>query len=211
MATGKKLAKQVRLDERAAILRRKAEVEARNRNIVIAIFAVLIIGGSGLLYFLVNPPSFFSGPSAPTVHTAAISIPDEGHNHITDGLPLGNKHQPPSSGNHYGTPVPAGTYPTAQPAGNWVHSLEHGYIVVVYRCSGAECADLNSQAKNIMGTLPKDSKYSEVKFVATPYQSMAPKIAVLAWDKEQDMDSMDQGLITAFYNQYIDHGREDLP
>jgi len=211
VASGKTLAKQVRLDERAAILRRKAEIEARNRNIVIVVFAVLIIGGGGLLYILVNPPSFLAGPPQPAAHTAALSITDEGHQHIPAGAPLGNKHQPPSSGNHYATPVPPGTYPTAQPAGNWVHSLEHGYIVVVYRCSGAECADLNSQAKTIMATLPKDAKYGEVKFVATPYQTMTPKIAVLAWDKEQDMDLMDQGLISAFYKQYIDHGREDLP
>jgi hypothetical protein len=191
VATGKKLAKQVRLDERAAILRRKAEIEARNRNIVIAVFAVLIIGGSGLLYFLVNPPSFLQS-NTPVAHTAAMSITDEGHQHIPDRTPLGNKHNPPSSG-------------------NWVHSLEHGYIVVVYRCSGAECADLDSQAKTIMATLPKDPKYGIVKFVATAYQSMTPKIAVLAWDKEQDMDNMDQGLISAFYKQYVNHGREDLP
>jgi hypothetical protein len=25
------------------------------------------------------------------------------------------------------------------------------------------------------------------------------------------MDSMDQKLITDFYNNYVDHGREDLP
>jgi hypothetical protein len=211
VATGKKFAKQARLDERAAILRRKAEVESRNRNIVIAVFAVLIIGGGGLLYFLVNPPSFLQGTQPPAVHTAAYSVPDEGHTHIPEGTPLGNKHEPPSSGNHYPTPLAAGTYPVAQPPGNWVHSLEHGYIVLVYRCSGAECADLNSQAKTIMATLPKDAKFSEVKFVATSYQAMTPKVAVLAWGKEEDMDSMDQGLISAFYNQFVDHGREDLP
>lgn len=211
MATGKKLAKQVRLDERAAIIRRKAEIEARNRNIVIAVFAVLIIGGSGLLYLLVNPPSFLAGPTAPAVHTAAYSVPDEGHQHVVEGGPLSSKHQPPSSGNHYPRPLPAGTYPIAQPPGNWVHSLEHGYVVMVYRCSGAECADLNSQAKTIMATLPRDPKYNEVKFIATPYQTMKPKIALLAWDKEQDMDSMDQDLIAGFYKIYLNHGREDLP
>ena len=83
--------------------------------------------------------------------------------------------------------------------------------MVAYRCSGAECADLNSQAKTIFATLPKDAKFNEVKFVSTPYQTMTPKIAVLAWDKEQDMDAMDTKVITAFYNKYVDHGREDLP
>lgn len=211
VATQKKLAKQTRLDERAAIIRRKAEIEQRNRNIVIAVFAVLIIGGGGLLFVLTNPPSFLQGPAAVSnAHSAAYTVPDEGHTHVADGTALTPKHQPPSSGNHYASPVAANAYPAEIPAGNWVHNLEHGYIVVVYRCSGAECSDLAAQAKGIFGALPKEAKFNEVKFVSTPYQSMTPKIAVLAWDNEQDMDVMDQKLITDFYNKYVDHGREDL-
>lgn len=211
MATRKRLAQQSRLDERAEIIRRRAEIETRNRNIVIAVFVVLIVGGGGILFFLTNPPSFMQAPPvASNFHTAAFSVPDEGHTHVQNGTALVPKHQPPSSGNHYGTPLPAGAYATEQQAGNWIHSLEHGYIVLVYRCSGTECADLNSQAKTIFANLPKE-KFNKVKFVSTSYQSMTPKIAILAWDKEQDMDVMDAKLITAFYNQYVDHGREDLP
>ena len=211
MATGKKLAKQVRLDERAAIIQRKAQIEARNRNIVIAVFAVLIIGGGGLLYLLTNPPAFLAGPTSPTSHTAAMSIPDEGYTHVADGTPLTHRHEPPSSGNHYSTPLPAGAYSTVQPDGNWIHNLEHGYIVVVYRCSGSECSDLYQAAKSVFSTLPKESKFNEVKFVSSEYDSMGPKVAVLAWDKEEDMGAIDVNLITSFYNQYVDHGREDRP
>jgi hypothetical protein len=210
VATGKKLAKQARLDERAAIIQRKAQVEARNRNIVIAVFVVLIVGGGGLLYVLTNPPSFLAGPATPTTHTAALSIPDEGFTHVANGTPLVHKHNPPSSGNHYPTPLPAGAYATPQPEGNWIHSLEHGYIVLVYRCSGSECNDLYLQAKSVFSTLPKESKFNEVKFVSSEYDNMTPKVAVLAWDKEQDMSAIDVNLITAFYNQFVDHGREDL-
>jgi hypothetical protein len=210
VATRKKLAKQVRLDERAQIIQRRAELEARNRNIVIIVFAVLIIGGSGILYFLVNPPGFLQGAAPVNSHTAIYAVADEGHSHVADGTPLAPRHQPPSSGNHYPTPLPPGNYPIPQPAGNWVHSLEHGYIVVAFRCSGLECNDLNSQAASIMKTLPPD-KFNEVKFISTPYSAMTPKIAVLAWGHEQDMDLLDPQLITAFYNLYVDHGREDLP
>jgi hypothetical protein len=211
VATRKKLAKQVRLDERAQIIQRRAQVEARNRNIVIAVFVVLIIGGSGLLYFLANPPAFLQGPTPATArHTAVHSVPDVGHTHVTQGVLITPKHQPPSSGNHYPTPLPAGTYATAQPLGNWVHSLEHGYIVVVFRCTDLECKDLNSQAETIMKSLPTE-KFNKVKFISTPYQEMTPKVAVLAWKTEQDMDELDPQLITAFYKQYVDHGREDLP
>lgn len=211
MATQKKLAKQTRLDERAAIIRRRAEIERRNRNIVIAVFAVLILGGGGILLVLTNPPSWLQGPApVSSAHTAAYSVPDEGHTHVADGAILTPKHQPPSSGNHYASPLPPAAYPNEVPAGNWVHNLEHGYIVVVYRCTGAECSDLASQAKAIFDALPKEPKFNEVKFVSTSYQTMKPKIAVLAWAKEQDMDVMDQKLISDFYNKYVDHGREDL-
>jgi hypothetical protein len=211
VATHRKLAKQTRLDERAAIIQRRAAIERRNRNVVIAVFATLILGGGGIIAVLANPPSFLQGPATVSNHTAAYSVADEGYTHVADGTVLTPKHQPPSSGNHYVTPLPAAAYPTEQPVGNWLHSLEHGYIVVVYRCSGPECSDLASQAKGIFDSLPKEKKFSEVKFVSTSYQPMTPKIAVLAWDKEQDMDSMDQKLITDFYNNYVDHGREDLP
>ena len=211
MATRKKLAKQIRLDERAQIIQRRAQVEARNRNIVIAVFLVLVVGGSGLLYFLVNPPSFLQGPAAATgTHTSVYSVPDEGHTHVADGTALSPKHQPPSSGNHYPTPLPIGNYPTAQPPGNWIHSLEHGYVVVVFRCTDLECKDLNTQATTIMKSLPNE-KFNEVKFISTPYQAMTPKVAVLAWGKEQDMDQLDPQLITAFYKQNVDHGLENLP
>lgn len=211
MATRKKLAKQTRLDERAEIIRRKAELETRNRNIVIGVFLLLIFGGGGILYFLANPPSFLQGSApASTTKSKAYSVPDEGFSHVADGTVLTPKHQPPSSGNHYSTPLPGGTYATAQPSGNWIHSLEHGYIDMVYRCD-TDCSDLASQAQKIYAALPKESKFNEVKFVATPYQTMTPKVAILAWDKELDLDLMDQAQIVAFYNTYVDHGREDLP
>jgi hypothetical protein len=211
VATQKKLAKQTRLDERAAIIRRRAEIERRNRNIVIAVFAALIVGGGGILVLLTNPPSFLQGPAAAATHTAAYSVPDEGHTHVPDGTAITPNHEPPSSGNHYAQPLPAAAYPTEQPSGNWVHNLEHGYIALVYRCSGAECADLATQAKSVFDSLPKEPKFSEVKFVSTSYQAMKPKVAVLAWNKEQDMDAIDAKLISDFYNKYVDHGREDLP
>ena len=87
---------------------------------------------------------------------------------------------------------------------------KHGYIVVVFRCSDLECKDLNTQATTIMKSLPNE-KFNEVKFISTPYQAMTPKVALLAWGKEQDMDQLDQQLITAFYKQNVDHGLENLP
>lgn len=225
MANRKKEAKQARLDARAQQIRRQAERESRTRNIIIAAFAVLILGGAGTLYVLANPPSFLTGNSAAAAATAPYSVPDEGHNHVPDGSRTGYKHQPPSSGPHYssaGAPRPWAPYRDPVPAGAFVHNLEHGGVVLVYRCSGSECDDLYKKAQDLFSKLPQHlapvhpqsssvQQVREVKFLSTPYQDMTPKIALLAWTEEQELNSIDAKTVLDFYNKFSEHGREDLP
>ena len=227
MASPKKNLKQARLDARAEQIRRQQAREARNRNIVIGIFALVIIFGAGGLYLVTNPPDFLSGKVAANPNakvTDPTSIPDEGNQHVADGSTIAYKHSPPSSGNHYSSataPRPWATYKDAVPAGAFVHNLEHGGIVLVYKCSGTECDDMYKQAQDVFAKLPPklepvtpptgQQQVSEVKFLSTPYQDMPPKVAILAWDTEQDLNSIDLTLVTDFYNKYVDHGREDLP
>ena len=226
MAKPRNQAKQARLDARAEQIKLKAARETRTRNIVIIAFAVLIVGGSGALYFLTNPPSFLSGNSSANAPAgAAHDVPDEGHNHVADGTQVAYKHQPPSSGDHYSSqlgPLPWSTYQQAVQPESFVHNLEHGGVVLVYKCTGTECDDLYKQAQAALAKLPSKAEpvnaaangaqqVQEVKFLSTPYQNMSPKVALLAWDKEQDLGSIDVNAITSFYTTYGDHGREDLP
>lgn len=115
---------------------------------------------------------------------AGYALPDEGRNHAQMGSPLSHKHQPPSFGNHYSqqgvAPVPWAPYRQPIPEGDWLHNLEHGGVVLVYRCSATECDGFYSQALQLSRTLPRDSTFNEVKFVATPYPNMTPKLAVLS-------------------------------
>jgi hypothetical protein len=223
VAGRKNQAKQARLDARAAQIKAQAQRETRTRNIVIAVFVVLIVGGTGALYFLTNPPSFLTGNNSSTQAGAAYDVADEGHNHVPDGTKVAYKHQPPSSGDHYSSnlgPLPWNTYKNPVQPESFVHNLEHGGVVLVYRCSGAECDDMYKQAQDVFSKLPPKlapvnpqagKQIQEVKFLSTPDPDMAPKVAMLAWNKEQDMNSIDLATIQAFYTQYGDHGREDIP
>ena len=215
MASGKKQAKVARLDERAERIRRQAELERRNRNYVIAGFATLIVGGTLLLYGLTNPDKLPWSPKPTPAATpaAAYSVPEEGFTHILRPARASYKHSPPSSGNHYsdtGAPRPWAPYKDALLPEEWIHNLEHGGIVLVYTCD-SDCDTQFAAAQQVAQNLPPETKFHEIKFLSTPYVgSMPKKFALLAWDKEQDMDSMDVPTITAFYNAYVDHGREDL-
>ena len=210
----KNTAKQARLDARAAQIRSQLEAERRRTNIIIAVFAVLVIGGGGILYFLVNPPQF--GPKPAIITGTAIgtiqTITDEGRSHVVRPARVTYKHQPPSSGNHYNddvSPRPWGNMQTELLPEEFVHNLEHGGMVLVYRCSGSECDDRFQAAQALSDGLPKDPIYHEVKFLATPYQAMAPKAALLMWDHEWDftgVPTVDDA--KTLYNQFLNKGPE---
>jgi len=222
----KALAKQARLDERAQQIQLQQERERRTRNIIIATFAALIVVGSATLsgaatnwWGIANPKTSTSTSGKDTSHAVA----DEGYGHVADGTLVRYKHSPPSSGQHYATPAAWGPSQTVIPPETYVHNLEHGGIVLVYTCSSTECADIFSAARLLYQSLPQHPEpfhaspgvqtIQEVKFLSTQYTqgSLPKKYAVLAWDREEDLDSLDSGAITTFYNKYSEHGREDLP
>ncbi|MHB8508983.1 MAG: DUF3105 domain-containing protein [Candidatus Dormibacteria bacterium] len=217
MAKNKKAERQVRLDARAEQLRAQSEAEARTRNMIIAVFAVLILGGAGVLYVLANPPAFLAGPTTPAPPDHSVAVANEGNTHVAYGTPTVYKHYPPTSGDHYNQPPqaprPWNAYKTALLPGEWVHNLEHGGIVLVYKCTGAECDTDYNKVFDIAKGIPKEAKYQEQKFLSTPYNEdkwTSGKIAVLAWDRELDLTTFDAAAITAFYTKYVDHGREDV-
>lgn len=135
----------------------------------------------------------------------------EGANHVDVGSPLSYRNRPPTSGNHYG----AGTagyqfYERAVDPGYWIHNLEHGAIVILYRpdlCA----ADCVQQLKDVYSSLPRSGKFNVVKAVATPYQDMDHAIAVTAWTWVDEMDAVDPARIRAFYSEHLDRGPESVP
>ena len=225
----KNTVKQTRLDERAAQIQAQVAAERRRTRVIIVVFAVLVIGGAGILYFLTNPPSFVGGNnSGGTTSTsmgvtngvgvgkpvgAAQAITDEGRGHVVRPARVPYKHQPPSSGMHYndeGAPhKPWGVAPSELLPEEFVHNLEHGGIVLLYRCSGSECDAASEAAQALFSSLPKETQFHEVKLLAVPYQAMAPRAALLGWGQEQDFGGMPNlADATKFYNQFVDKGPE---
>jgi hypothetical protein len=135
-------------------------------------------------------------------------MPDEGNKHVNDGDPITYKNYPPSSGTHYSTPASPGFYDTPQKEGNFVHSLEHGYIVLYYKPDLPDAT--KQQLKDLMTKLPM-SKYNKVKMVIVPYTNMTTPLAIAAWDRLLLMNDYNYDEIQTFYQQYVDRGPEDVP
>src|SRR5437773_4198801 len=86
--------------------------------------------------------------------------PDMGRLHITPGAKITYTWCPPASGNHYAAgqgPIPAGFYDKDSKTvpGGWVHNLEHGYEVLLYKCPGPGCTDEGqAQLQALISTWP---------------------------------------------------------
>jgi hypothetical protein len=177
--------------------RRKAQTRRRLTIGALAVvaMAVLVGGGVVLAQTLMKP-------------SPGQSLPDEGRDHVTQGASLQYRNNPPASGPHYPNWTRPGVYTEAQSPGNWVHSLEHGYVVILYNCPTA-CPDLVEQLRQFYEAAPKSSRYGYQKLVITPYEDMDSRIAALAWNRIEEMDQFDPERLMAFYKAHLDHGPED--
>jgi hypothetical protein len=135
-------------------------------------------------------------------------LANEGNTHVDPGKPIQYRAQPPASGNHYPRPAPPGVYPQGILPGYWVHSLEHGYIVLAYRPPVSP--EMIAQFEGMVRDFPR-SKYGFAKLVVVPYAEMSHPYAVLAWTWRLWLDQFDRQKILAFYRAHVDHAPEDVP
>ena len=149
--------------------------------------------------------------------TVGTAVPDEGRNHVDPSTTPTYKFYPPASGPHYSAtgiaPVNWQTIATLQ-EGQYIHNLEHGGIAILYDCpSGTDCTTLKNALENYVTNLaPVEPTYNEIKVVLTPYsRGMQKKVALVAWDYIEFLDSYDQAEITRFYENHVNQGPEQIP
>lgn len=140
------------------------------------------------------------------------SVPDEGRSHVPVGTPLQYRSNPPASGSHYPTPSQYGVYQQPVAPGYWVHNLEHGSIVVLYRCreGSPSCSRLVEQLRTLYQQAPP-GKYGQVKMVVTPYPQLRTPVAAVAWDRILELRTFDRDRLLGFYRAHVDKGPEDVP
>lgn len=200
-ARGREREREERRQQRQRETERRRRATQRRKllkTIGIVVATVVVLAGIGYLLVRANRP----GPGE--------FIADEGRQHVAQGSPIQYQHHPPASGSHYPAPQPWGVYSTEVPEGTWVHNLEHGGVVLLFKCSGDACDQTADQVQAIARSLPSD-RFNEVKLVATPYEKMDSSFTLVAWDHEEALASLDAEKVRAFYDAYVDHGPEAVP
>ena len=136
-------------------------------------------------------------------------MPGRGQEHVADGTPIAYQEYPPTSGPHWPRWAPWGVSPTPVPAEAFVHNLEHGGVVLLYRCP-TPCPDVVRELAETFRALPP-SKYGHIKVVVSANDRIKTRFALLAWTRLDEFDQLDRERIVRFVRAYQDKGPEDVP
>jgi hypothetical protein len=135
--------------------------------------------------------------------------PASGQQHVPNGTRVDYPSYPPTSGTHWPQWADWGIHPEPVREEMFVHNLEHGGVVLLYRC-GSPCPDLVRELTATLQALPP-SKYGHAKVVITPNDRIKTRFALLAWTRLDEFDTLDRERILRFVRAYQDRGPEDVP
>lgn len=130
--------------------------------------------------------------------------------HVTEGQPIYYHNNPPSGGPHYGARYPTyGVVTEVVLPGYWVHNLEHGAVVLLYRCGGP-CPELIASLQDFYRTLPPslNGPNRAPRLLAIPYPDLPAPLAMVAWGESFLLDRFDDAVIRDFYERHVDRGPE---
>jgi hypothetical protein len=190
------------------------------------VVAVLLVGGA-FLFLNAAQPAYACTPvlePEPAATAAPDATPrlgqatrDLGRAHTETGSRVTYEFCPPTSGPHYNDarvgPIPTrfyGSSDTTEPQG-WIHNLEHGMMVVLYRCpEGCDEAAQGSLAA-VQGQLPASPLCgfpATSTVVVTRFDQLPTPYAVVVWDRVLFLPTLDMAAITTFHEQSADRGPE---
>ena len=158
-------------------------------------------------------PTAAPTPEPQPTQRLGFATADMGRDHVALNATVTYAFCPPTSGNHFNVvgsaPLPRKLYGPNVPLkpGNWVHNLEHGYVVIAYK--GDPGKDVLDQIQTIIDTAPP-SAFSvancggDNKVIAVRFDSMSEPFAVLAWDRALLLPEFDAQQISTFAQQWQD-------
>ncbi len=158
-----------------------------------------------------NCPKLSESRLGGTCDAVVAQWPDEGHTHFDPGTPIVYCTKPPSSGFHYWIWGAYKTYPRPVPAGFLVHSLEHGAVVVSYKCASS-CPEVEKKLQAVIDALPVDKTCVEPikrRVILVPDPTLDTEVAAAAWQWTYRATCVDPATLTKFVNEHYNRAAED--
>ena len=122
---------------------------------------------------------------------------------------------PPSWGVHYATWVEYGSHERPVDRREYVHNLEHGAVVLLYKCDSAEaCPSVAEALRRIAETVPPEPFCESwgggvrARVVVSPDPHLDTPIAAAAWGHTYRSECFDEASLRAFLQARIGQGPE---
>lgn len=154
-------------------------------------------------------------------------IADLGRGHVQIGTEVTYNSDPPTSGKHYEDWVRAGVYDSEKDDRNLVHSLEHGYVILSYKCkvqsAKSEGVEATNSAEASSSGQPDtkeacDDRKNQLakiyegkgkhKLIVVPRANLETNYALTAWDYLDKFDTFNEERIIKFIDAHLDQGPE---
>jgi Protein of unknown function (DUF3105) len=160
-----------------------------------------------------------SSPSAPplpgesackVVETTGIEVAEVMHQPLC--TPLEYATNPPSGGDHWALWADYAKYTAPVPREMYVHNLEHGGVVLSYRCKDA-CPAVVAAIESVFDAAVDPFCFTQTpraRVVITPDPDLPAPIAASAWGATYVATCIDTPSLLAFVNRSIDHGTERI-
>ncbi|HEX5240539.1 MAG TPA: DUF3105 domain-containing protein [Candidatus Limnocylindrales bacterium] len=197
-------------------------LERYRTRILSAVVAVAVIAFGAYAYVQATAPAYaceteWTATATPTPGPSqspqlGYAQGDMGRDHVAVGTVVKYLYCPPASGKHYNQPPLGPIQPKVYgpndhpvPEG-WVHNLEHGALVVLYKCPSDACTDAGQSALNTFYQGFPNSPVCDVPPgiigpVIARFDDMNYPVVALVWDHILPLQSFDQAQIMAFYDQ----------
>jgi hypothetical protein len=136
------------------------------------------------------------GPSDPSCAALVAPVANEGWSHAAEGSTVAYRANPPASGPHYPVWARYQEHASAVARPYWVHNLEHGAVVFLYRPDAP--AAVVSALRAAFQSLPNDPACGHRRALMTPDPLLPTVTAVVAADFVIAADCVNAGLLRDF-------------
>jgi hypothetical protein len=211
---GRREQRRTRYDDRSFLERHRGTLITVGALAVVAlVVAFVFVGATQKTYActVIWQPDPTPAPLAGASPRAGYLQPDMGRQHIRPGESARYTYCPPASGDHSSAaglgPIKPRFYGPDElaPPQGWIHNLEHGALVLLYRCQeGDPCNEATfDQLGEFVATFP-DSPIcgiprGQLSPVVARFDEMATPFAALVWGRVLPLETLDTEAVLEFF------------
>lgn len=133
--------------------------------------------------------------------------------HKDEGTPIEWNSNPPSSGDHFGQWATFREYLSVVPRGFLVHSMEHGAVLLLYKCAAPPCDTVVAALRRVRDAVPNDPLCDPglgKRVIIAQDPLLDVPVAAAAWGWTYKAQCVDEPSMIQFAKDHYGQGPENL-